>query len=130
MWASQCQANGITGIRSVTVNVTSSDCQRMASLLDTLLADKSMSKLSVFSSAFDKQEQGKVLMMPGPVWLAGAVFDSHLGPEHAEGPDGRRADAAVARDDPGHHRERRRRACGCCRRTPRIWRRRSTSSSG
>ena len=39
---------------------------RMASLLDTLLADKSMSKLSAFSSAFDKQEQGKVLMMPGP----------------------------------------------------------------
>jgi len=79
MWASQCQANGITGIRSVTVNVTSSDCQRMASLLDTLLADKSMSKLSVFSSAFDKQEQGKVLMMPGPVWYTGAVFNTTSG---------------------------------------------------
>jgi ABC-type glycerol-3-phosphate transport system substrate-binding protein len=79
MWASQCQANGITGIRSVTVNVTSSDCQRMAALLDTLLADKSMSKLSVFSSAFDKQEQGKVLMMPGPVWYTGAIFNTTSG---------------------------------------------------
>jgi ABC-type glycerol-3-phosphate transport system substrate-binding protein len=79
MWASQCQANGITGIRSVTVNVTSSECQRMASLLDTLLADKSMSKLSVFSSAFDKQEQGKVLMMPGPVWYTGAIFNTTSG---------------------------------------------------
>ena len=38
----------------------------MASLLDTLIEDKSMSKLSVFSSAFDKQEKGKVLMLPGP----------------------------------------------------------------
>lgn len=79
MWASECQANGITGIRSVTVNVTTSECQRMASLLDTLLADKSMSKLSAFSSAFDKQEKGKVLMLPGPVWFAGSVFDSTSG---------------------------------------------------
>ena len=79
MWASQCQANGITGIRSVTVNVTTSECQRMGSLLDTLLADKSMSKLSAFSSAFDKQEKGKVLMLPGPVWFAGSVFDTASG---------------------------------------------------
>ena len=79
MWASQCQANGITGIRAVTVNVTSSNCTRMASLLDTLIQDKSMSKLSAFSSAFDKQEKGKVLMVPAPVWFAGAVFDSKSG---------------------------------------------------
>ena len=79
MWASQCQANDITGIRAVTVNVTSSNCTRMASLLDTLIKDKSMSKLSAFSSAFDKQEKGKVLMVPAPVWFAGAVFDSASG---------------------------------------------------
>ena len=79
MWASQCQANDITGIRAVTVNVTSSNCTRMASLLDTLIKDKSMSKLSAFSSAFDKQEKGKVLMVPAPVWFAGAVFDSTSG---------------------------------------------------
>jgi ABC-type glycerol-3-phosphate transport system substrate-binding protein len=79
MWASQCQANDITGIRSVTVNVTSPNCQRMAALLDTLIKDKSMSKLSAFSSAFDKQEQGKVLMLPGPVWFAGSVFNTSSG---------------------------------------------------
>ena len=79
MWASQCPANSITGIRAVTVNVTSANCQRMASLLDTLVADKSMTKLSVFSSAFDKQMKGKVLMMPGAAWLAGAVFNSTSG---------------------------------------------------
>ena len=79
MWASQCQANDITGIRSVTVNVTSANCTRMASLLDTLLQDKSMSSLSAFSSAFDKKEKGKVLMMPAPVWFAGSVFDTPTG---------------------------------------------------
>ena len=59
MWASQCQANDITGIRAVTVNVTTANCTRMASLLDTLIKDKSMSKLSAFSTAFDKNERAR-----------------------------------------------------------------------
>ncbi len=77
MWASQCQANGITAIRAVTVNVTSSNCTRMASLLDTLIADKSMSKLSAFSSAFDKQEKGKVLMVPARCGSPGRSSTAH-----------------------------------------------------
>ena len=97
MWASQCQANNITSIRAVTVNVTSSECTRMASLIDTLTKAGSMSKLSVFSTAFDKNEKGKVLMLPGPAWFGGAVFDSSLRPEHAQGPDRRRGGPAVAR---------------------------------
>jgi ABC-type glycerol-3-phosphate transport system substrate-binding protein len=79
MWASECPANNVTNIRAVTVNVTSANCTRMASLLDTLLANKTMSTLSVFSSAFDKQMPGKVLMMPGPAWFGGAVFDTKSG---------------------------------------------------
>jgi ABC-type glycerol-3-phosphate transport system substrate-binding protein len=79
MWASECPANNVTDIRAVTVNVTSANCTRMASLLDTLLANKTMSNLSVFSSAFDKQMPGKVLMMPGPAWFGGAVFDTKSG---------------------------------------------------
>jgi ABC-type glycerol-3-phosphate transport system substrate-binding protein len=79
MWASQCQANDITGLRAVTVNVTSANCTRMASLLDTLVKAGSMSKLSVFSTAFDKKEKGKVLMLPGAAWIGGAVFDSASG---------------------------------------------------
>ncbi len=79
MWASQCQANDITGLRTVTVNVTSPDCTRMASLLDTLIKAGSMSKLSVFSTAFPKTEKGKVLMLPGPAWFGGAVFDTKSG---------------------------------------------------
>ena len=79
MWASQCKASDITGPRSVTVNVTSPQCTRMASLLDTLIKAGSMSKLSVFSTAFNKNEHGKVLMLPGPAWFSGAVFDSTSG---------------------------------------------------
>jgi ABC-type glycerol-3-phosphate transport system substrate-binding protein len=51
----------------------------MASLLDTLIKAGSMSKLGVFSTAFDKNEKGKVLMLPGPAWFGGAVFDTKSG---------------------------------------------------
>ena len=106
MWASQCQANDVTGIRSVTVNVTSSNCTRMASLLDTLLEDKSMSSLSAFSSAFDKREKGKVLMMPAPVWFAGSVFDSSSG---LNAPKGQIAAAPMPQWPGQHPRHRQRR---------------------
>jgi multiple sugar transport system substrate-binding protein len=79
MWASQCQASDITGPRSVTVDVTTPNCTRMASLLDTLIKAGSVSKLSVFSTAFDKNDKGKVLMLPGPSWFGGAIFDTKSG---------------------------------------------------
>ncbi len=92
MWASQCQANHITGLRAATVNVTTPNCSRMASLLDTLVKAKSMSKLSVFSTAFDKNEKGKVLMLPGPAWFGGAIFDA---PAALNAPKGQIAAAPV-----------------------------------
>ncbi|CAM5390438.1 ABC transporter substrate-binding protein [Leifsonia shinshuensis] len=76
MWASKCQANDVTGPRSITVDTTSADCKRMASLIDTLVADKSLTTLSVFSPDFVKQYTGKVLLMPGPSWYAGALFNN------------------------------------------------------
>ena len=74
MWASKCGANQITGPKSVTVNATGPECTRMASLLDTLIKNKSMSTSSVFSSDFDKNDAGKILMLPGPAWYGGALF--------------------------------------------------------
>lgn len=76
MWASQCGANQITGPKAVTVDTTSTNCTRMASVLDTLLADKTMAKSSVFSSDFDKNEASKILMLPGPAWFGGALFQT------------------------------------------------------
>lgn len=76
MWASKCGANQITAPKAVTVDTTSSDCSRMAAVLDTLLANKTMSKSSVFSSDFDKNDASKILMLPGPAWYGGALFQS------------------------------------------------------
>jgi ABC-type glycerol-3-phosphate transport system substrate-binding protein len=75
MWASKCGANQITGAKAVTVNTTSANCTRMASLLDTLLKNHAMSTSSVLSSDFDKNQAGKILMLPGPSWFGGALFE-------------------------------------------------------
>jgi multiple sugar transport system substrate-binding protein len=85
MWASKCQANDVTGPRAVTVNTESSECKRMAALIDKLVADKSLTTLSVFTPDFVKQYTGKVLMMPGPAWYAGAIFNN---PESLNVPKG------------------------------------------
>ena len=76
MWGAKCQANDITGARAVTVNTTSANCKRGASLMDTLTADGSITQDSLFSADFVKNYTGKVLMVPGPAWLGGAIFDS------------------------------------------------------
>ncbi|MEY9864037.1 ABC-type glycerol-3-phosphate transport system substrate-binding protein [Catenulispora sp. GAS73] len=74
MWAGKCGANQITGAKAVTVDTTSANCTKMAGLLDTLIQNKTMSTSSVFSSDFDKNEADKILMMPGPSWYGGALF--------------------------------------------------------
>jgi ABC-type glycerol-3-phosphate transport system substrate-binding protein len=74
LWAGKCGANRITGPKAVTVDTTSAECTKMASLMDTLIKNKTLSLSSVFSSDFDKNLAGKVLMMPGPSWYGGALF--------------------------------------------------------
>ncbi len=74
LWAGKCGANQITGPKAVKVNTTSANCTRMASLLDTLIANKTISLSSVFSSDFDKNYADKILMLPGPAWYGGALF--------------------------------------------------------
>ena len=76
MWASKCQANDVTGPKSVTVKTDSTECKRAASLLDTLRENKTVPVVSVFTPEFVKNYAGKVLMMPGPAWYAGAIFNN------------------------------------------------------
>jgi ABC-type glycerol-3-phosphate transport system substrate-binding protein len=76
MWSSKCQANDVTGPKSVTVDTESTECARAAAMIDKLVADKALTPLSVFSPDFVKQYSGKVLLMPGPSWYAGAIFNN------------------------------------------------------
>ena len=74
LWASKCGANQITGPKAVTVNTTGPNCNRMASLLDKLIKNGTLSNSSVFSSDFGKNFADKILLMPGPAWYGGALF--------------------------------------------------------
>jgi multiple sugar transport system substrate-binding protein len=91
MWASKCRANDVTGPKSVTVNTDSAECKRAASMLDTLRDNKTVPVVSVFTPEFLKKYSGKVLMMPGPAWYAGAIFHN---PESLDTPAGQLGVAA------------------------------------
>ncbi|MFF3488253.1 ABC transporter substrate-binding protein [Streptomyces sp. NPDC002701] len=91
MWASKCQANDVTGPKSVTVNTGSAECKRAASMLDSLRDKGTVPVVSVFTPEFLKKYSGKVLMMPGPAWYAGAIFHN---PESLDVPAGQLGVAA------------------------------------
>lgn len=78
-WGSKCQANDITGPKSVTVDTTSSNCKRAASLLDSGISNGTISTLSLFSPDFVQKYSGKVLSLVGPSWYGGAVYNSSTG---------------------------------------------------
>lgn len=76
MWASKCEAGDVTAVREITIDTTSDECKRMADLLDTSIANGSITTESVFSPTFVQKYSGKVLAMPGPIWYSGAIFNS------------------------------------------------------
>ena len=76
MWASQCQANGVSGPRAMSVKTDGPECKRAADLIDAGVANKTLSTLSVFTPEFVKAASGKVLQMTGPAWYAGAIFNN------------------------------------------------------
>ncbi|WP_232323477.1 ABC transporter substrate-binding protein [Catenuloplanes japonicus] len=78
MWGSECPANQVTGAKAITVKATDAKCARAASMLDTLIANKTMSTLSLFGADFAKTQGDKVLMLPGPNWYGGAVFQGTI----------------------------------------------------
>jgi multiple sugar transport system substrate-binding protein len=78
MWAAQCPANDVTGPKAVTVNTSDATCVKAAKMLDSLIANKTMSTLSLFGPDFAKNEADKVLLLPGPSWYGGSVFQGTL----------------------------------------------------
>ncbi|MGW0823489.1 ABC transporter substrate-binding protein [Streptomyces sp. NPDC002845] len=75
-WASQCPASTATDAKKVKVDLRDPKCTRMAELLDTLIAKSSVSKDTVFSAGFIKNQASKVLMLPGPSWYGQVLFNS------------------------------------------------------
>lgn len=77
--AAQCHMNDLINQYTVLDNPADPNCVKMANLLNPLLKDKSVPAVNVFSATFGKQFAGKVLMMVGPAWYGGAIFNSTSG---------------------------------------------------
>ena len=78
MWGSECPANNVTGATTIKVDTSDPNCVRAAKMIDTMVANKTMSMLSLFGPDFVKQQGAKVLMLPGPSWYGGAVFQGTI----------------------------------------------------
>jgi ABC-type glycerol-3-phosphate transport system substrate-binding protein len=72
-WSSQCPAQQLVGNNTLKVDLSAPDCTRMSSLLDPLIADKSVSTQGFFTQGFDGS---KVLMAVGPSWYGQYLFKS------------------------------------------------------
>ena len=81
LWPDQCPISQVVAPKTVRINATDVHCTRMASLLDPLIANKSVATTSIFSPDFAKAYGGtddKVLLMPGPTWYAKDIFGGTL----------------------------------------------------
>ncbi|TXR52956.1 ABC transporter substrate-binding protein [Quadrisphaera setariae] len=76
MWSAKCEAGKLDSATSISVDVTSDQCKAAASLLDDGIKNKYLSTVSVFTPEFVQQYSGKVLMLPGPAWYGGALFNN------------------------------------------------------
>lgn len=83
--AAQCHMNDLINQYTVLDNPADPNCVKMANLLNPLLKDGSVPAVNVFSATFPKTYSGKVLMMVGPAWYGGAIFDSTSGLNSAKG---------------------------------------------
>ncbi|MFC1406366.1 MULTISPECIES: ABC transporter substrate-binding protein [Streptacidiphilus] len=75
-WSSQCPAFQLTDPDTLRTDLSSPDCTRMSNLLDTLIADKSVSTQGFFSQGFAKDSGSKVLMANGPSWYGQYLFNA------------------------------------------------------
>ena len=75
-WGCKAPLNTVTGVGQFAANATDPHAVKAATLIDTLLAKGVLSQDSVFSPEFVQKNTGKVLMLLGPVWYSGAIFDN------------------------------------------------------
>lgn len=75
-WGAKAPINAVKGVDQFSSSTSDPKSTAMAKILDNLIKAGSLSQDSVFSPEFVQKYSGKVLMLPGPVWFSGAIFDS------------------------------------------------------
>jgi ABC-type glycerol-3-phosphate transport system substrate-binding protein len=81
-WGTGCPTNELTGNMKIEINMTAAPCKQIASLLDPLIKDGSISTLAVISPAYVKKYgvTDKTLMMVGATWYGQYIFSASFKP--------------------------------------------------
>jgi multiple sugar transport system substrate-binding protein len=75
LWASGCPIQTVKSSTEVVINTADEKCTRVATMLDGLIANGSVSSLSPFDAGFyEIATAGNLLMLPGPSWLGEYIF--------------------------------------------------------
>lgn len=77
LWSSGCPMDRLVNPTTVEIDPSSPNCTRVATVIDPLLADGSLSMASLFS--FTSANADKLLMNVGPSWLGAYVYDGATG---------------------------------------------------
>jgi len=75
-WGAQAPMNTVTGVDEFSADASDPKTVAMAEVLDGLNDAGVLAQESVFSPEFLQKHTGKVLMLPGPVWYSGALFQN------------------------------------------------------
>jgi ABC-type glycerol-3-phosphate transport system substrate-binding protein len=74
-WSSQCPAFDLVKPNTLRVALSSPDCTRMSTLLDSMIANKTISTQASNNATFIKDTAPKVLMAVGPSWYGQYIFN-------------------------------------------------------
>jgi len=75
-WGAQAPLNVVDGVDKFSADASDPNAVAMAELIDSLVEAGSLIQDSVFSPEFVTNYTGKVLMLPGPIWYSGALFQN------------------------------------------------------
>ncbi|QTE27895.1 ABC transporter substrate-binding protein [Pengzhenrongella sicca] len=75
-WGAQAPVNVVTGSDEFSTDTSDPKSVAIAEIIDNLIDAGSLVQDSVFSPDFVTKYTGKVLLLPGPVWFSGALFQN------------------------------------------------------
>ncbi|GAA1870149.1 ABC transporter substrate-binding protein [Myceligenerans crystallogenes] len=75
-WGGKAPVNTVVDSGTFSTDTSDPHAQDMAAMIDELLDAGVLAQESVFTPEFVQKYTGKVLMLPGPVWYSGALFDN------------------------------------------------------
>jgi len=75
-WSSQCPAFDLVKPNTLRTDLQDPNCTRMSTLLDSMIANKSISTEASNNADFIKNDASKVLMAVGPSWYGQYIFNA------------------------------------------------------